>query len=99
MKMSSNNKPSLLRPNSSTKLNLSKPEGLKGSSVSMLQVKREPLAADSKLFTTERLSSFRLPRDLTLGGTSLPIARPNLSQNANKRVYTPNLNAIRNKNV
>lgn len=64
------------------------------------QIKREPLPADSKLYTSERLSSFRLPRDLTLGGVSVknPVARPNLLQN-NKRIYTPNLNAIRNKNV
>lgn len=64
------------------------------------QIKREPLPADSKLYTSERLSSFRLPRDLTLGGVPLktPTARPNLLQ-ANKRVYTPNLNAARNKNV
>lgn len=64
------------------------------------QIKRETLPADSKLYTSERLTSFRLPRDLTLGGVPLktPVARPNLLQ-TNKRVYTPNLNAIRNKNV
>lgn len=66
----------------------------------MPQIKREPLPPDSKLYTSERLSSFRLPRDLTLGGVPMrgPIARPNLLQN-NKKVYTPNLNAVRNKNV
>lgn len=49
---------------------------------------------------SDRLPSFRLPRDLTLGGMQLKgsVARPNLLQN-NKRVYTPNLNAVRNKNV
>lgn len=64
------------------------------------QIKRETLPPDSKLYTSERLSSFRLPRDLTLGGVPIknPVARPNLLQ-TNKRVYTPNLNAIRNKNV
>uniref|UniRef100_A0A182PP91 DNA-directed RNA polymerase III subunit RPC4 n=1 Tax=Anopheles epiroticus TaxID=199890 RepID=A0A182PP91_9DIPT len=42
---------------------------------------------------TERLQSFRVPRDLTLanGRTTKP---PN-----NKKVYTPNLNAVRNKNT
>lgn len=64
------------------------------------QIKREPLQNDSRLYTSERLPSFRLPRDLTLGGKPMrnPIARPNLLQN-NKKVYTPNLNAVRNKNV
>lgn len=64
------------------------------------QIKREPLQTDSKLYTSERLPSFRLPRDLTLGGVPIrsSVARPNLLQN-NKKVYTPNLNAIRNKNV
>uniref|UniRef100_A0A182NSF5 DNA-directed RNA polymerase III subunit RPC4 n=1 Tax=Anopheles dirus TaxID=7168 RepID=A0A182NSF5_9DIPT len=42
---------------------------------------------------TERLQSFRIPRDLTLanGRTTKPPA--------NKKVYTPNLNAVRNKNT
>lgn len=64
------------------------------------QIKREPLQTDSKLYTSERLPSFRMPRDLTLGGVPIrsSVARPNLLQN-NKKVYTPNLNAIRNKNV
>lgn len=65
------------------------------------QIKKEPLSADSKLYKSERLPSFRLPRDLTLGGKSMPnpVARPNLLQQTNRKVYTPNLNAIRNKNV
>lgn len=63
------------------------------------------LPADSKLYTSERLPSFRLPRDLNLGGIPvrnqnrpnlLPNTRPNLQQ---KKQYTPNLNATRNKNV
>uniref|UniRef100_A0A182MI11 DNA-directed RNA polymerase III subunit RPC4 n=1 Tax=Anopheles culicifacies TaxID=139723 RepID=A0A182MI11_9DIPT len=42
---------------------------------------------------TERLQSFREPRDLTLanGRTTKP--------SVNKKVYTPNLNAVRNKNT
>ncbi|XP_049283057.1 DNA-directed RNA polymerase III subunit RPC4 [Anopheles funestus] len=42
---------------------------------------------------TERLQSFREPRDLTLanGRTTKPPV--------NKKVYTPNLNAVRNKNT
>lgn len=65
------------------------------------QIKREPLPPDSKLYTSERLASFRKPRDLTLGGTLLkvPTARPNLLQNNKKPVWTPNLNVTRNKNV
>lgn len=43
----------------------------------------------------ERLSSFRLPRDLTLGGLNPPRVVRNP---VNKKVYTPNLNAVRNKN-
>lgn len=39
--------------------------------------------------TTQRLTSFRLPRDLTLGG--------NVKTEKPKKVYTPNLNVQRNK--
>lgn len=39
--------------------------------------------------TTQRLTSFRLPRDLTLGG--------NIKTEKPKKVYTPNLNVQRNK--
>ncbi|XP_018299777.1 DNA-directed RNA polymerase III subunit RPC4 [Mycetomoellerius zeteki] len=39
--------------------------------------------------TTQRLISYRLPRDLTLGG-NIKVERP-------KKVYTPNLNVQRNK--
>lgn len=45
---------------------------------------------------TERLTSFRVPRDLTLGG--LANGR-NVKPAANKKVYTPNLNAVRNKDT
>lgn len=85
--MASNNKPSTT-------------SSLYKSANILPQIKRETLPPDSKLYTSERLSSFRLPRDLTLGGVPLktPVARPNLIQN-NKKVYTPNLNAVRNKNV
>lgn len=85
--MASNNKPSAA-------------SSLYKSANVLPHIKRETLPPDSKLYTSERLSSFRLPRDLTLGGVPIknPVARPNLLQ-TNKRVYTPNLNAIRNKNV
>ena len=65
------------------------------------QIKREPLPPDSKLYTTERLASFRKPRDLTLGGPlmKVPSARPNFLQTNKKSVWTPNLNVTRNKNV
>lgn len=49
---------------------------------------------------SERLGSFRMPRDLTLGGMGLSATR--ISQRAtaaSKKVYMPNLNAVRNKNV
>ncbi|XP_024888452.1 DNA-directed RNA polymerase III subunit RPC4 [Temnothorax curvispinosus] len=39
--------------------------------------------------TTQRLTSYRLPRDLTLGG--------NIKTEKPKKVYTPNLNVQRNK--
>jgi hypothetical protein len=41
-------------------------------------------------FTTTRLPSFRIPRDLTLGG-NVKLERP-------KKIYIPNLNPQRNKN-
>ncbi|XP_058822897.1 DNA-directed RNA polymerase III subunit RPC4 [Topomyia yanbarensis] len=45
---------------------------------------------------SERLSSFRVPRDLTLGGlTNGRVTKPV----TNKKVYTPNLNAVRNKDT
>lgn len=40
--------------------------------------------------TTQRLVSYRLPRDLTLGGNLVKVEKP-------KKVYTPNLNVQRNK--
>lgn len=39
-----------------------------------------------------RLISFKLPRDLTLGGGPR-------GAGANKKIFTPNLNAVRNKNA
>lgn len=39
--------------------------------------------------TTQRLTSYRLPRDLTLGG--------NVKAEKPKKVYMPNLNAQRNR--
>lgn len=38
-----------------------------------------------------RLISFKLPRDLTLGGPR--------GAGTNKKIFTPNLNAVRNKNA
>lgn len=43
-----------------------------------------------------RLISFKLPRDLTLGGR-LPTR--GAASGANKKIFTPNLNAVRNKNA
>ncbi|XP_062534486.1 DNA-directed RNA polymerase III subunit RPC4-like [Armigeres subalbatus] len=45
---------------------------------------------------TERLTSFRVPRDLTLGGLANGRA---VKPVTNKKVYTPNLNAVRNKDT
>ncbi|KAG7199030.1 hypothetical protein KM043_017939 [Ampulex compressa] len=53
--------------------------------VSVRNIKVEPGLPSS----TTRLTSFRLPRDLTLGG--------NIKTEKPKKVYTPNLNAQRNK--
>lgn len=66
-------------------------------------IKTEKSAGGGPSMPTERLSSFRLPRDLTLGGganlnSTRNSQRPNLVNN-NKKVYAPNLNAIRNKNT
>lgn len=57
-----------------------------------VKIKQEPGTVQK----TDRLTSFRVPRDLTLGG--IPTVRSSRGA-ANKKVYTPNLNAIRNKNA
>ncbi|XP_043257373.1 DNA-directed RNA polymerase III subunit RPC4 isoform X2 [Colletes gigas] len=54
--------------------------------VSIKNIKTEPGLSTT---TTTRLTSFRLPRDLTLGG--------NIKTEKPKKVYTPNLNAQRTK--
>lgn len=64
-----------------------------------IRIKQEPMdtnGIDSNALCTARLSSLKLPRDLTLGGTG-----PLRTQrgNTNKKVYTPNLNVTRNKNT
>lgn len=53
--------------------------------VPLRNIKTEPGLSTS----TTRLTSFRLPRDLTLGG--------NIKTEKSKKVYTPNLNAQRTK--
>lgn len=53
--------------------------------VTLRNIKTEPGLPSS----TSRLTSFRLPRDLTLGG--------NIKTEKPKKIYTPNLNAQRNK--
>lgn len=87
---------SLIKPNAI------KPESNRGGISPHVRIKSEPNLDCKPLPSTERLSSFRLPRDLTLGGLPQPraVARPNLgAATSNKKVYTPNLNAVRNKNV
>lgn len=77
-----------------------KPSDTNCASGSNVQVKMEPgtsmsttlrnIKTEPGLSTyTTRLTSFRIPRDLTLGG-SIKTEKP-------KKVYTPNLNAERNK--
>lgn len=62
-----------------------------------IKIKQEP-AGPAVVLKQERLTSFRAPRDLTLGG--IPTSRANRgAANTNKKVYIPNLNAARNKNV
>lgn len=58
-----------------------------------LKIKDEPGLHQIR---SDRLSSFKLPRDLTLGGL---IPTKNAKNLNNKKVYTPNLNAVRNKNT
>lgn len=53
--------------------------------VTLKNIKTEPGVAP----TTTRLTSFRLPRDLTLGG--------NIKTEKTKKVYVPNLNTQRNR--
>lgn len=47
---------------------------------------------------SERLTSLRLPRDLTLGGNSVLRQRARIDPSTNK-TYVPNLNVTRNKNL
>lgn len=68
---------------------------------SVPRIKQEPgvnnvrISSESVL-PTQRLTSLRLPRDLTLGGLNPGrVTKPNL----NKKIYTPNLNVVRNKNT
>ncbi|XP_059609349.1 DNA-directed RNA polymerase III subunit RPC4 isoform X2 [Phlebotomus argentipes] len=67
-----------------------------------IKVKQEPgvlgMRPDGgiRAIKTERLTSFKMPRDLTLGG---PGPGRTSRGGATKKVYTPNLNAVRNKNT
>lgn len=72
-----------------------------GKSNQGARLKTEMPATAEVPFPTERLASFRLPRDLTLGGRGLSATRGSAQRAAaaNKKVYTPNLNAVRNKNL
>lgn len=46
-----------------------------------------------------RLISFKLPRDLTLGSSLGGRLQRGAAAGANKKIFTPNLNAVRNKNA
>uniref|UniRef100_A0A7G3AIT3 Putative dna-directed rna polymerase iii subunit d n=1 Tax=Lutzomyia longipalpis TaxID=7200 RepID=A0A7G3AIT3_LUTLO len=74
-----------------------------GGNSGVVKVKQEPgvitIKTEPGLRTqmkTERLTSFKLPRDLTLGG---PGPGRTSRGGATKKVYTPNLNAVRQKNA
>lgn len=61
-------------------------------------IKQEPGINLNSIKTEQpggRLISFKLPRDLTLGGR-IPTRG---AAGANKKIFTPNLNAVRNKNA
>lgn len=67
-----------------------------GKPSSSTLIKQGPGINHEPLIKTERLSSFKLPRDLTLGGSLNSVRVP---KNAPpKRVFTPNINVVRNKN-
>lgn len=72
-----------------------------GSGVSPnVRVKSEQPGTAETPFPTERLTSFRMPRDLTLGGMGYSATKlAQRANTANKKVYTPNLNAVRNRNA
>lgn len=68
------------------------------SSISQLKktIKVEPTTPGGS-GRNERLSSLKIPRDLTLG--SLGVVGKSIRGGANKKVFTPNLNVVRNKNT
>lgn len=67
---------------------------------SSVRVKSEVPGTAETPFPTERLTSFRVPRDLTLGGMGYSATKlAQRANTANKKVYTPNLNAVRNRNA
>lgn len=89
----------LLKPNNNG-LQIKSQQAGPSTSSAPTRIKAEVPGTVEMPFPTERLTSFRMPRDLTLGGMGLSATR--LAQRpttANKKVYMPNLNAVRNKNV
>lgn len=105
MASNSNKKPPILKPfgGQQTIKIKSVPLGVTTPSIPLARIKTELNAGDSRTVHTERLPSIRSARDLTLRGNASSrntagSIRPNLINN-NKKVYTPNLNAVRNKNA
>lgn len=109
MASNTNKKPPILKQLSGQNAIKIKPDplGRSGSVVTstipLARIKSEIISGDIATIRTERLPSIRSTRDLTLGGipasrTTAGAIRPNLV-NSNKKVYTPNLNAVRNKNA
>lgn len=71
---------------------MSTSENLNAPSASGIVVKTEP----GTQMKRERLTSFKLPRDLTLGSQVTKLSR---GASTVKKSFTPNLNVVRNKNT
>lgn len=71
-------------------------ENVNKTNYKQVSIKKEPIALNGNAAdATFRLSSFSMPRDLTLGGAG----RGTRGASSNKKVFTPNLNVTRNKNA
>ncbi|XP_011312462.1 DNA-directed RNA polymerase III subunit RPC4 [Fopius arisanus] len=68
----------------------SKKSTSENSSFENVKIKVEPGTSNVTPSSTTRLTSFRLPRDLTLGGVIK-------TEKSTKKIYAPNLNVQRNK--
>ena len=63
----------------------------------LVRLKKNLVGMNKGVDNALKLSSFGLPRDLSLGGNeNVKFSNPKAA--VNKKVYTPNLNVERNKN-